>query len=113
MKEVIKKWGKEVWIVNEPEYCAKFLHVDRGASGSLHYHPKKKETFFLLEGEIKVEYDDFILRFVIGEWPTPLNIPPCSPHRFTGIADSVILEVSTHHDDDDVVRLEPSRSANE
>ena len=43
---IVKKvWGREIWLVNEVEYCCKMLEVKKGASGSLHYHVVKKETF--------------------------------------------------------------------
>jgi len=106
MLEVEKVWGKEVWIANEPEYCGKLLYVNRGASGSLHYHPKKKETFHLLQGRIELEYGDTTL----SAWPEPITIQAGILHRFTAFVDSVILEVSTHHDDEDVVRIEESRA---
>lgn len=110
MHEVKKVWGKEVWIANELEYCGKLLYVNKGASGSLHYHPKKKETFYLLKGRIDLEYG-FDTRFKMPRlWPAPITVPAGKPHRFTAILDSIILEVSTHHDDDDVVRLEESRA---
>jgi len=112
LKEVIKKWGKEVIIVNEPEYCGKLLYVDKGASGSLHYHPKKKETFYLLEGMINLEYDDALFK-MFESLAGSITLLPNTVHRFTAILDSILLEISTYHDDDDVVRLEPSRSANE
>jgi D-lyxose ketol-isomerase len=37
------------------------------------------------------------------------DVKPGMTHRFTGLEDSVIVEFSTHHDEADVVRLEPSR----
>ena len=112
MIEVEKVWGKEVIIANEPEYCGKLLYVNKGASGSLHYHPKKKETFHLLKGRINLEYKSdvsFCFRMP-GLCPVPLTIPAGTPHRFTAVLDSIILEISTHHDDEDVVRIEESRA---
>ena len=106
MLEVEKVWGREVWIANEPEYCGKLLYVNKGASGSLHYHPKKKETFYLLRGKIELEHGDIML----SAWPEPITIQAGVPHRFTAQEDAIILEVSTHHDDEDVIRIEESRA---
>jgi len=104
LKTVNKVWGREKWIVNCPDYCGKLLLVHKGASSSLHYHPKKKETFYVLEGKA---------RLTVGnkEVSTPITIEPNTPHRFYGITDTVILEVSTFHSDDDVVRMEESQGA--
>ncbi len=35
-----------------------------------------------------------------------VHLPAGTIHRFTGILDSEIFEFSTHHSDDDVVRIE-------
>ena len=110
MLEVEKVWGKEVIIANEPEYCGKLLYVNKGASGSLHYHPRKKETFYLLKGRINLEYGDDIVFKMPRLWPDPVTIPKGKPHRFTAVLDSIILEVSSYHDDEDVIRVEESRA---
>ena len=106
-KEVKKTWGKEVWLVNEPEYCCKLLFLDRGAQSSYHYHRIKKETFFVLTGEIALTIGkkDQLLRYDLGS----RVINPGVLHGFYGSTDAVILEVSTHHDDKDVVRETESR----
>jgi D-lyxose ketol-isomerase len=36
------------------------------------------------------------------------HVPPGLPHRFTGLLDSYVFEVSTKHDDNDVVRIIPA-----
>lgn len=104
MKTVKKKWGKEVWLVNNDKYCAKFLYVDKGAQSSYHYHPIKQETFIPWEGEVllNIKGTEFILE-------EPYTINPNTPHSFYGITDAVILEVSTPHSDEDIVRLTESK----
>jgi mannose-6-phosphate isomerase-like protein (cupin superfamily) len=108
LKVVDKVWGSETWLVNEPEYCFKILEINKGAKGSLHYHPTKKETFLLMCGRVHLELgeEDIILSTNIK----PITILPGVPHRITGLKQSVIFEVSTHHDDNDVVRLEISKA---
>ncbi len=114
MKTVIKKWGREEWIVNEPEYCAKFLYVDKDASGSLHYHPVKKETFILLQGSVSLIVQYQTTPPTILEKGSPYTINPGVHHKITGLGKkNVILEVSTHHNDEDVVRLNESQSGQE
>lgn len=108
---ISKVWGEEVWLVNEAEYCYKLLQVKKGASGSLHYHKIKKETFVLLTGHILLQIGNE--GYFLGKEIRPMTITPGTPHRFTALEDSVIIEVSVHHDDEDVVRLETSRNPND
>jgi len=108
MKEVTKIWGKEVWIVND-EYCGKFLYVKRGAWCSCHKHPIKKETFKVVEGTIELHLENE--KFHLDSDSLPVTIEPDTFHRFCGVTDAIILEISTHHDDEDVVRLEESYAA--
>jgi len=109
-KEVKKVWGKEVWLVNEPEYCCKLLYLDKGAQSSYHYHRVKKETFLVLQGEISLTRSGGG-RF-LRPGSDPLTIPPNTLHYFFGVTDAIILEVSTHHDDKDVIREVESRRGN-
>jgi len=109
MKVVPKIWGREIWIVNELEYCAKFLHLNKDAQSSMHYHKTKKETFYCLKGQVAltIEGRDYML----NPWARPKTIEPEQTHIFYGITNAVILEISTHHSEDDVVRLSESRES--
>ena len=109
LKIVDKLWGREQWLVNNEHYCAKRLFLTPGVQCSLHYHPVKQETFIIESGWVVLEQN--------GEWfllgpGMSRTILPGEPHRFWahngGEEERVILEVSTHHSDADVVRLEPS-----
>lgn len=108
---VDKAWGYEEVLINEPEYCCKRLYVYLNRRCSLHYHPRKKETFVVEQGTVRLEQRDVRGRPIMetlqpGDQRT---IEPKTPHRFSGVTGNVIiLEVSTHHDDADVVRIEPS-----
>jgi len=101
---VAKEWGEEHWIVNR-EYCGKKLLLKRGFRCSLHRHPVKDETFHLESGRVYLEVggSEHFLR--PGD---TVHIPTGTPHRFSGLEASVILEFSTHHEDDDCLRDEPS-----
>ncbi len=105
MKTVPKMWGHEEWLVNEDEYCGKLLYVMKGKMCSMHSHPKKKETFVVLSGQVRMEVDGGLDTLSPGDIVTIL---PNEFHRFAGITDVKLLEISTHHDDDDVVRLTES-----
>lgn len=105
---VQKKWGREEIIVNNESYCAKFLYIDQGAQGSLHYHRVKKETFYGLEGQVGLHIDG--KDYMLNAFARPKTIEPGVPHCIVGLGKGInkILEVSTHHSDEDVVRLNES-----
>jgi mannose-6-phosphate isomerase-like protein (cupin superfamily) len=104
---VTKLWGAERWIVNNALYCGKVLELDVGHQCSLHYHPIKSETFMVLSGIVRMEVGEkkFVMR--TGDI---VDVPAGTPHRFASEATrSELLEVSTPHSDNDVVRLEESQ----
>jgi mannose-6-phosphate isomerase-like protein (cupin superfamily) len=105
MERVVgKEWGEEHWIVNRA-YCGKKLLLKRGFRCSVHRHPVKDETFHLEKGLVWLELDGKGRLLRPGD---TVHIPPRTPHRFSGLEESVILEFSTHHEDEDCVRDEPS-----
>lgn len=114
LKVVKKLWGKEVWIVNNDSYCLKALIVSPGTCCSLHYHPIKDETFIVNKGHCGLQLGDERMSLRKGD---QVRILPGTPHRFWvpfGVQEEcVILEVSTHHDDNDVVRIEESKILSE
>jgi len=107
MKYVPKVWGKEVWIVNCDKYCGKLLYLKAGAICSVHMHPIKQETFYTLDGQVAltVEGREHTLSTSSG----PQTIHPGQKHFFRGITDATILEISTHHSEEDVVRYTSSQ----
>lgn len=102
-KEVKKRWGRERWIVNCRLYCGKLLYLDKGAQSSYHYHKKKQETFFCLEGQVGLRVNDH--DYLLNPFARPKTIKPGMQHSFFGLTGAVILEVSTRHDDKDVYRI--------
>tara|TARA_Y100000310_G_scaffold79271_2_gene75950 strand:+ start:2356 stop:2715 length:360 start_codon:yes stop_codon:yes gene_type:complete len=108
IKEVKKVWGGEVWLVNNDKYCGKLLLLDKGAACSMHYHKVKQETFHALSGQtgLHIAGKDYML----NPASRPKTIYPGEKHQFTGFSEGiVILEISTHHEEDDVVRLTQSQ----
>src|SRR5258708_3004952 len=107
---VDKIWGKEFWIVNNDKYCLKFLYIEPGKMCSLHYHPIKDETFYIEEGVCNLQIGD---RVTVMEPGDSVRLMPEMPHRFwvqkNAEEGCMVIEVSTHHEDSDVVRLEESR----
>lgn len=111
----MKLWGSEELLINTPKYCSKILRVIPGYQCSLHYHPVKDETFIVIEGSLGVEYiaNGKTINTVLSGWRRDaLHLPPNTPHRFWSASDerAIFIEVSTFHDDGDVVRLEESRA---
>ena len=108
MKIVEKLWGKEEIIVNNELYCAKFLILNPGFESSYHYHPLKDETFHVLEGVCLLNLNGKELVLCQGN---TIRIAPTIPHSFCAMEKRPcrILEVSTPHSDEDVVRLRESR----
>jgi quercetin dioxygenase-like cupin family protein len=72
----------------------------------LHYHKIKDETFLVVKGHIRLEHGKKVLHMRPGDF---VRIPPGVKHRFRGMEDSEVMEVSTHHDETDSYRLEKSR----
>ena len=103
-KIVPKIWGSEEWIVNK-EYCGKKLILKKGFRCSMHHHKNKDETFYILKGKVLLELNN--KRYIMSPGNSIL-VEPNSKHRFTGLENSEIMEFSTHHEDEDSYRDEPS-----
>jgi len=83
----------ENWIANDLEagYCGKYLFLYAGQSCPRHRHKLKKETFFIMRGRVRIHYQDREMILNAGD---TLTIERWIDHEFTGLEDSVILEVS-------------------
>ena len=92
--------------------------LNPGWQTSLHYHNEKEETFLVVCGSLEVDLINPAIwtdhptlvdtwRWTVGD---SLTVPPMIlAHRFRYLSGDVrIVEASTFHSDDDVVRLEPS-----
>ena len=108
-KTVPKVWGEEIWMVNTKEYCGKKLILRKGMRCSLHYHKKKDETFYIQSGKVLMEYGDSERVMFSDE---SIRIKPEVRHRFSGLEDSLIIELSTHHNEADSYRVEGELSGN-
>lgn len=107
MKVIAKLWGSEKEIVNNTLYCMKELTLRQNYQCSLHYHRVKTETFYVLSGKFELEVGKIRRLMKPGDSQTIL---PMVPHRFIGLAESsVFMEASTHHYEEDVVRIESSK----
>lgn len=83
----------EFWIANEKEagYCGKFLFVFKGQTCPKHYHREKLETFYIVRGKVRMLFGEDNLLMKTGD---VLRVPVGTPHSFSGIEPSLLLEVS-------------------
>ena len=100
-KIIEKPWGREIWLAHEGEYAGKILEINKGARTSLQYHKVKKETIYVLEGELKVSSPDKEITVMQGE---SITLNPGEIHRLCPTDSVILIEVSTP-ELDDVVRL--------
>lgn len=109
-KRVEKKWGYELWIHNDTDYCGKLLVFDKsGDKFSMHYHMIKDETWYVQEGAFQFDWIDtengerLYTQIQKGD---VIEIKKGLPHQLTALTDgATIFEVSTQHFDDDSYRI--------
>lgn len=104
-----KVWGQEIWIENNPEFCGKFLHFERGGATSMHFHMEKVETMYCFQGSFEIDLVDpttgegYVITLMPGE---SLFIPRGQAHRIRGLeAMNDLIEFSTQHEDTDSYRV--------
>jgi mannose-6-phosphate isomerase-like protein (cupin superfamily) len=115
---ISKKWGYEIVVVNNDFYCGKKLHVLPLKWCSVHYHKNKKETFYVISGELKLQYSTILdfeywnsnnehITTLILKSGESFTIDTMIAHRFTSNTSLFceFIEFSTHHDDADSYRI--------
>ncbi|MEK7481681.1 MAG: PfkB family carbohydrate kinase [Patescibacteria group bacterium] len=103
---VPKVWGYEKWLENNDKYCCKLLVLHKGYQCSLHYHEDKDEMFLVTKGHVRLEMGEKVIHMYEGNY---VRLEPGTVHRFTGIEDAVIVEVSTTHREEDSHRIENAK----
>ncbi len=109
-KRVEKKWGYELWIHNDTDYCGKLLVFNKsGDKFSMHYHMIKDETWYVQEGAFQFDWLDtengerLYTQIQKGD---VIEIKKGLPHQLTALTDNAtIFEVSTQHFEDDSYRI--------
>lgn len=110
---VEKKWGREIILHNDENYCGKLLQFNKGAKFSMHFHMKKVETFYVNKGKLVLKYIDtkdattFTRELNVGD---VIEIEPSDPHQIFAEEDSEIIEISTQHFDSDSYRIDKGDS---
>jgi mannose-6-phosphate isomerase-like protein (cupin superfamily) len=105
-----KGWGFELWIVNGEKYCGKILHFNKDKRCSFHYHKLKSEHFYVQKGSFILklrwgddDYENAVERLInVGQ---VIEIPVGLRHQMISREDSDIIEISTHHFEDDSYRI--------
>ena len=110
-KIVPKEWGHEIWLANNESenYCGKILYIDEGCSSSMHFHAQKHESFYTLEGILRID----IIDTQTGKIRMRTHVPGDTftmernrPHQLSGINGPVkFIEISTFHRDSDSFRV--------
>lgn len=106
MNFVPKRWGHEVWIVNNDKYCGKILFIRKGKYCSYHKHLIKDEVLYVQSGSLHFIYENeynFIVSKIVNTGEA-FHVAPGMSHQMYAIEDVHIVEFSTHHDDKDSYR---------
>jgi mannose-6-phosphate isomerase-like protein (cupin superfamily) len=109
-KRVEKKWGYELWIHNNTDYCGKLLVFSKsGNKFSMHYHMIKDETWYVQKGAFQFDWIDTengercYTQIQEGD---VIEIKKGLPHQLTALTEeATIFEVSTQHFDEDSYRI--------
>ena len=109
-KRVEKKWGYELWIHNDTDYCGKLLVFSKsGNKFSMHYHMIKDETWYVQKGAFQFDWIDTengercYTQIQKGD---VIEIKKGLPHQLTALTEeATIFEVSTQHFDEDSYRI--------
>lgn len=108
LKRVEKGWGYELWINNDEKYCGKLLFFKAGKKCSLHYHKLKHETFYVQSGKFLCTFtndpNDLGEKVILNAGDVK-EIPQGLIHQMEALEDSVLVEFSTQHFDEDSHRL--------
>jgi len=84
----------EYWVANEERagYCGKYLFVFDGQTCPSHRHKTKHETFFIVQGKVRMRAGKRSWSMKPGD---VFTVPRWAYHSFTGLGPALLLEVST------------------
>ena len=112
LKEVEKYWGNMQTLFEGDNYTVKRIFMNKGTQSSLEYHIKKKESYYIERGKLKVgvrigraENKSITLRE--GDI---FHIPVGLMHMRIAEEDVTIIEVSTKDDDTDSHLVEDGKT---
>lgn len=91
--DVLNIGETEFWIANELEegYCGKYMFLLKGQTCPEHYHAIKQETFFIVQGKVRMTSNGESWVMKPGDVYT---VKPTIKHMFSAEENSLILEIS-------------------
>ncbi|MDB5185512.1 MAG: Cupin 2 conserved barrel domain protein [Candidatus Saccharibacteria bacterium] len=98
VKRVEKPWGYELhWVPENAPYMGKLIHVNAGARLSLQVHDEKQESWFIVNGQGAVIWENEQGELVETQLQPGVGYTTQigQKHRLKGITDCDIIEVST------------------
>lgn len=107
VKVTKKPWGEEHLIAFCDKYAGKILVIKKGHRLSLQFHKKKQETFYILDGKLKVTMGVARnkMRTQLLKQGKIVHVPALTIHRTEAVSDCRLIEVSTP-ELTDIVRLD-------
>lgn len=108
-----KGWGYEIIIHDGKDYCGKILHFDEGGRFSMHYHVKKRETWYVAKGIFNlrtINPDTAEEVELILQPGDVVEIHRGIAHQLFSECGGEIFEVSTPDDIDDSYRVKKGDS---
>lgn len=99
-KYIEKEWGYEIWFADNNLYSGKELYCVNtwSSKGRFHYHKMKDETFYIIDGELNLEFKDNrdkIQSIILFRGET-FRINPLVKHRFKAVKNECyFIEVAT------------------
>ena len=112
LKEVDKYWGNMKTLFEGEDYTIKRIYMNAGTQSSLEYHVKKKESYYIESGILKVgiRIGRAENKSLILEEGDVFHIPVGLMHMRIALTDCVIIECSTKDDDGDSHIVEDGRN---
>jgi mannose-6-phosphate isomerase len=98
VKKNPKPWGYElIFATEDTPYMIKLMHVKAGTRQSLQVHDAKQETYVLIKGEAKVEWENNQGEMIFTELQQFVGFKTTigQKHRLYGVTDCDIMEGST------------------
>ena len=110
-KKIKKEWGHEIWLANNEEenYCGKILYINGDWSTSMHCHRDKHETFYITQGDLRVETINTqtteTTEHIVKQGES-FVVDRLVPHQLSPVNNEVeFIEISTFHRDEDSYRM--------
>lgn len=97
VKKVEKPWGYELhWVPEGLSYMGKVLHIDAGRRLSLQVHDIKQESYWLINGECDLIYENSEgeLETLHMEKGVGYTIQVGQKHRHVAVTDCDVIEAS-------------------